>query len=352
MKRIMILALAILMTFSFFSCAETNSINSLDSNANRNAEESSDISGENVVEREETLRIVATNFPAYNFAKEVVGDYAYVKMLLPPGVEMHSYEPTPKDIIDIENCDIFIYNGGVSDSWVDTILASIDDKNIEKIKMMDEVEVVEEEIVEGMQEEKDSHNEENNDDKKDDSKSDEHEDVEYDEHIWTSPKNVIKIVEAISKVAKEKDEEMAELYRSNTSIFVSELNDLDEEFRDIVESSKRDVLVFGDRFPFRYFVDEYGLDYFAAFPGCSSETEPSVHTVAFLIDKIKEEDIPVVFNIEFSNEKMADAISEATGAKKLTFHSCHNVTKEEMNNGTSYVLLMRQNAQNLKEALN
>ena len=161
----------------------------------------------------------------------------------------------------------------------------------------------------------------------------------------------MKIAQAISDTLCALDADNADAYRANTAAYLDKLTALDASFRDVVQDAARKTLIFGDRFPFRYFVDEYGLDYFAAFPGCSSETEASAQTVAFLIDKIKTEQIPAVFHIEFSNERMADTISGETGAKKLLLHSCHNVSKAELQSGVSYLSLMAQNVEALKDAL-
>ena len=247
------------------------------------------------------ISIVATIFPGYDFARNIADENAEITMLLKPGTESHNYDPTPQDIIKIQDADLFIYVGGESDQWVDEILNSSSKKPKKVISMMDCVEKLEEEIVEGMQAEEDPDSDE----------------VEYDEHVWTSPKNAI----IISKRIK------------------------------ITETSKRKMIVFGDRFPFKYLADEYGLNYYAAFPGCSSETEPSAKTVAFLIDKVRDEKIPVVFSIEFSNGKIADTICESTGAKKLTLNSCHNVTQKQFDDGVTYYDLMKENTEKLREAL-
>lgn len=281
------------------------------------------------------LNIVATIFPPYDFAKNAGGDFVNVSMLLKPGMESHSYDPTPQDIIKIQECDLFIYVGGESDEWVNDILESGDRKPKKVIAMMDIVDTVAEEIVEGME--------------KDDDDGDE---IEYDEHVWTSPVNASLITRKISETLCELDKKNADFFKKKTSEYCQKLSELDNEFRSVVENAKRKTLVFGDRFPFRYFADEYGLKYYAAFPGCSSETEPSPNTISFLIDKVKQEKIPVVFSIEFSNGKVADTISESTGAKKLTFHSCHNVTQEQFDSNISYLSLMHDNVTALKEALN
>lgn len=285
------------------------------------------------------LSVVTTIFPQYDFVRQIAGDNVHLTMLLKPGAESHTYEPTPQDIVKIQECDLFIYNGGEGDVWVDSMLESLD-KKVDTIALMDCVETVEEEIVEGMQEEEHDH---------------EHEDEaepELDEHVWTSPVNAEKIVSVISEKLCEKDNDNAETYKTNTDKYLSELEKLDEKFKEIVSDGKRRTMVFGDRFPFRYFADAYDIEYFAAFPGCSSESEPSASTIAFLIDKIEKENIPVIFSIEFSSKKIANTLSEATSAQILEFHSCHNVTTEDLKNGETYVSIMSKNADNLEKSLN
>ena len=278
--------------------------------------------------------VVATNFPAYDFARQIAGDKVNVYMLLPPGAESHSFEPTPRDIIRIQNSALFIYSGGESDAWVDRILESMDVSKMHIVRMMDAVDLVEEEIVEGMEEEEE-----------------EEEGVAYDEHIWTSPKNVIPIVRGIAGALCEIDRAEAALFRQNAQSYIAAFDALDLEFQAVVDGAKRKTLVFGDRFPFRYFADAYGLEYFAAFPGCSTETECSAATLAFLINKIKAEKIPVVFHIELANEKIADAIAEETGAKKLLLHAGHNITKRDFDRGITFLEIQKANVPRLKEAL-
>ena len=282
------------------------------------------------------LKIITTIFPPYDFARQVGAEYADVSMLLKPGMESHSFEPSPKDIVNIQSCDLFIYVGGESDEWVKTILESDDKKPKKIIALMDCVDTVEETTVEGMTEEKNE---------------DEGEETEYDEHVWTSPKNAITITKKISETLGELDPGHKKQFDENTRLYSAQLTQLDNDIRKTVESSKNKLLIFGDRFPFRYFTDEYGLGYFAAFPGCSAETEPSAATISFLIDKVKDKKIPVVFKIEFSNGKVAQTIAEPTGAKVLEFHSCHNIDADSMKNGETYISLMKKNLKNLKEAL-
>ena len=281
------------------------------------------------------LSIVTTLFPAYDFAREIAGDRAAVTLLVPPGAEAHSFEPTAKDMIRIRDCDLFFCNGGESEAWVEELLA---DREIETLVMLDCVDALEEEVREGMQEIREVHEHEE-------------EGPEYDEHVWTSRLGARRICQALCERLCALDPEGESVYRANLERYTAELDELDATFRQTVESGRRRTLIFADRFPVRYFVEEYGLEYYAAFPGCADDTEPSARTVAFLIDKVREEGIPAVFTIEFSNEKMADVICEDTGCRKLRFHSCHNVSAEELESGVSYLALMRGNLEALKEAL-
>ncbi|MEG1441078.1 MAG: metal ABC transporter substrate-binding protein [Oscillospiraceae bacterium] len=283
------------------------------------------------------INVVSTIFPSYDYVREISkGCNVELKMLLKPGTESHSYEPSPNDIVTIQNCDVFIYNGGESDVWVDYILETVDNPNMRVIKLMDCVKKVEEVAIDGM------HVHENNSS---------NEETEYDEHVWTSPLNAIEIVKNITNTLIEIDPQNSEIYNKNSKDYISELLNLDNKIRDIIKNSKKDTLIFGDRFPFRYFTDEYGLKYFAAFPGCSSESEPSAKTIAFLVDKIKNENISYVMYTEFSNHKIADTLALETGAKIVRFHSCHNISKMDMDNGVTYIDLMEENCKILREAL-
>ena len=299
------------------------------------------------------IHAVTTIFPQYDFLRQIGGEHLEVTMLLKPGAESHSFEPTPADMITVSESDLFVYVGGDSDAWVDTILESVDTSEKEIVTLMDCVETVAEEEAEGMETHGHAHDheaEENEADSEAEHADDSH--AEQDEHVWTSPRNAILIVEKLCDALVRIDPEHAADYRNNTEAYLEQLQALDEEFQETVNHAERRTIVLGERFPFRYLADAYGLDYYAAFPGCSSESEASAKTVAFLINKVKEEQIPVVFTIELSNDKMTDSICEATGAKKLLLHSCHNVTKEDFEQGVTYLDLMEHNVQVLKEALN
>ncbi len=284
----------------------------------------------------EKFSVVATNFPAYDFARQVVGDSATVTMLLPPGAESHTYEPTPQDILKIQNAGLFLYVGGESDTWVDGILSSFDHK-APAVRMIDCVTAVEEVTAPGMQAEEEQ-----------EAGSTE---IEYDEHVWTAPKNAIRIEQAIAKELAALDPANASAYQANSEAYTQELEALDQQFMDFFAGVSNKTLIVGDRFPLRYFADEYGLTYYAAFPGCSTETEPSAATFAFLIDKVKSVGASTVFYIEFSNHLVADSIAEQTGAKTALFHSCHNVSQADLDQGVTYLSLMAQNLETLREAM-
>lgn len=276
---------------------------------------------------ETKLQIVCTSFPAYDFAREIAGDRAELTLLIKPGSEVHSYEPTPKDMIRIQESDLFICNGGESEQWAETLITP----KLNTIYMMDCVDTVEE-SADGIYNAEDG-------------------EPELDEHVWTSPLNAIKISEEICNALCKLDTDNAEAYKTNFTAYKAQLMALDREFRQAIKNSGKHTLVFADRFPMRYFALEYGLDCYAAFPGCSSETEPSAKTVAYLIDRVREDKIPAVLYMEFSNQKMADVICEDTGCKKLPFYSAHSVSAEQFEQGVSYLDLMRINLNSLKEAL-
>ena len=333
------------------------------------------------------MKIVTTIFPQYDFARAISGngELADIKMLLSPGEEIHSYEPTPLDIREIQECDLFIYVGGENDVWVERILENMGSGRPQTLSLLEVTDTVAEEIVEGMMEERGGHDHEaeedhdhdheaeedhDHDHEAEEAHDDEHEvegdhdrehthsgdsseaeHEEADEHVWTSPVKAAEITEAIAEKMAQIDPEHAETYLKNAKDYEEQILEVDAQYRQIVENAERKTIVFGDRFPIRYFAEEYGLDYYAAFAGCSSEAEPSASTLAFLIDKVREEQIPVVFTIEFSNGNIARAICESTGAEQRTFNTCHNVTKEQMESGATYVSLMTGNLEAVREAL-
>lgn len=297
------------------------------------------------------IKVVTTLFPQYDFANQVGKDAVEVKMLLKPGVESHTYEPAPSDIIEINKADIFLYTGDEMEPWVSKILDSLDSdvmivvlsKNI----TLDKVEDHDHEHEDEESDEDHLH--------EDESEEAEHEEDHvhsYDPHIWTNPLNAKIMVEDIKTALSEVDKANKMTYENNAKEYLASLDQLDQDIREVIKQAKRDEVVFGGRFAFHYFFEEYGLDYVSAYDSCSSETEPSAKVIATIIDKVKEDQIPVIFYEEFANPKVAESIANATGAKTLLLHSCHNVSTDDYKNGATYLSLMYQNLENLKEALN
>ena len=301
---------------------------------------------EKVQKSDGKISIVTTIFPYYDFVRQLAGDKADVRLLLSPGSDPHSYEPTPSDIVAIENCDLFIYNGGESDEWVDGVLSSIENKNVKVMKMMEYVTLRHEQSMDH------NHEHAEHEDMDDNDEGHDHEEgEEYDEHIWTSIRNAERMSASIADELISLDSKNSDYYNEKKADYISSLDSLDKKFTEVTNNKKRDTLVFGDRFPFLYFVSDYNLGYECAFPGCSHETEPSTAVVSHLIDFTRENNIPVVFYLELSSGKIAQIISEDSSAKTMQFSSCHNVTKEAFENGATYISVMEQNLEALKEAL-
>jgi zinc transport system substrate-binding protein len=284
------------------------------------------------------LQIVTTNFPPYDFARQITGSRADVHMLLKPGEEPHSFEPSPQDIRLIQNADLFICTGGENDEWVEEILDSMQGRRPETLRMTDCTSTVAEKQTAGMT-------------TRAESRENPAEEPEIDEHVWTSPENAVKIVRKMTEIILGKDKKNAVYYKARSLTYQKQLHTLDRELKNIVRNSRRKMIVFGDRFPFRYLADELGLEYRAAFPGCAADSEPSAETIVFLTKTVRQEKIPIVFTIELSSGKTADTICEITGARRKTLHSCHNLTARQFRNGATYLSLMRRNAKTLKEAL-
>nr|WP_296168398.1 metal ABC transporter substrate-binding protein [uncultured Ruminococcus sp.] len=301
---------------------------------------------EKVQKSDGKISIVTTIFPYYDFVRQLAGDKADIRLLLSPGSDPHSYEPTPSDIVAIENCDLFIYNGGESDEWVDGVLSSIENKNVKVMKMMEYVTLRHEQSMDH------NHEHAEHEDMDDNDEGHDHEEgEEYDEHIWTSIRNAERMSASIADELISVDSKNSDYYNEKKADYISSLDSLDKKFTEVANNKKRDTLVFGDRFPFLYFVSDYDLGYECAFPGCSHETEPSTAVVSHLIDFTRENNIPVVFYLELSSGKIAQIISEDSSAKTMQFSSCHNVTKEDFENGATYISVMEQNLEALKEAL-
>lgn len=282
----------------------------------------------NVNINKDKLQIVATVFPLYDFARQIAGDKAEVTLLLKPGGEAHSYEPTIQDIMKIKQCDIFLTLGKDAEPWTQAVIGEMKEENVFSAMNCVTLE----------KEQEHDHR-------------DIHESVTYDEHIWTSLKNAVKILQEIFDTLSEKDSSNAQYYKENTDRYIEKISQLDEKFEELTAEAEKKTIVFADRFPFRYFAKDYSLSYFAAYPGCSAESEPSVTDVSKLIDIVKEENTSVVFYTETSNKKLPATVCEETGAKMRLFHSCHTLNNKELEKGTTYLDIMNENYEALCEAL-
>lgn len=281
--------------------------------------------------------IMVTNFPCYDIARALTKDTNIeVKMLLKPGAEIHDFEPTPQDIINIQKSGMFIYVGGESDEWINDVLKDIDASSTKLIKLVDLVDLKEEEIVEGMEAEEEEDEEEE----------------EYDEHVWTSPINMITMINNIKDDVINLDSSNKDKINTNASNYIKELETIDSKIKEVVKTAKRKELIFGDRFPLRYFVDEYNIKYYAAFPGCSEQTEANAKTISYLINKVKKDKVPVVLKIELSTGNIANTIAKETNTKVLEFNTAHNITQDDFDKGITYIDIMNNNIEVLKEALN
>ena len=274
----------------------------------------------------EPLRVVATDFPCYDLARQVLGSDASLTLLIRPGMDTHTYEPTPADAKAVYEADVLIYIGGTSDAWVEDMLADAPD--VMAVRMMDSVQPLEE-----------AHAEHG------------HEDISYDEHIWTSPVNMRAMLSSVEEALCAADPDGASTYRANAEAYDAQLVQLDQTFRDLVSGAARTELIFADRFPFLYFAREYGLSYVSAFSGCSEEAQPSVQAVAALIDAVEQDGVPVIYVIEMSTGDVARAVAEQTGAEIVEMHSCQSVTGEEFEAGETYLSLMTRNVEALRKGL-
>lgn len=284
------------------------------------------------------IKVVATVFPAYDCARAIGGDNINLSMLLSPETQSHGFEPTLQEIAEIQSSDVFVYIGGESESWVDTVLAQIDTSSITVVRLMDCISEDTAILV-------NDHDHEHSD-------ACEHESDEYDEHIWTSPRNVMMMSEQLRYMLSSADPDNSNAYTAACAEYLMELTVLDNELLQLTSTAERNTLVFSEQFPFAYLARQYSLDYYAAFSGCSGENEVSLSTIASLIEIVNSKSIPIVFYTEFSDETVADTICEATGASKRLLHSCHNLTQEEFDTGTTYLELMYSNFEALREALN
>lgn len=290
----------------------------------------------------EKITIIATLFPQYDFARQIAGDYANIILLIPPGMESHSYDPSPADIVAISNADVFLYTGPFMEGWAEKIIEGIDAQNVLVTDVSRNVPLVKEEDIE--KEHELSHVEHS-----------EHMHREgehiYDPHIWTNPVYAQIMVENILDALIQADIKHEDIYKENAQNYKRELEKLDQAFRDTVREGNRKELFIGGRFAMYYFTKEYGLTYEAAFDSCSSETEPNAKAVAHIIDEMRENQIPVIYYEELTDPKIARTISEDTNSQMLLLHSCHNISKEEFLNGVTYLDLMWRNVENLRIGL-
>ena len=321
MKKITAILLAAVMLLSLSACGEK---------------------AENEKKDDGKIDVVTTVFPIYDWVKNIVGEMDNVKltMMLDTGVDLHSFQPTAEDLLNITECDMFIYVGGESDSWVDDALKTVstDAKVLNLMDILGDA-VKEEEVVEGMEAEEEGEEEEG---------------PEYDEHIWLSLKNAQKCVEKITETFCEIDPDNMRQYQAHADMYGEKLAELDGKYESTVQEAKYKTVLFGDRFPFRYLVDDYGLDYYAAFVGCSAESEASFETISFLADKLKELGLPVILTLEGTDHKLAETILSTSGtdAKILSVDSLQSVTKEGVENGADYAAIMEENLNVFSEALN
>ena len=312
---------------------------------------------QNDTNKTDKLSIVTTIFPEYDWVREILGDKAdnaEITMLLDNGVDLHSYQPTADDIVKISDCDLFIYVGGESDGWVEDALRNAANRNMKVINLLEVLgdSVKTEEIVEGMQEEEHEH-EDAEEHEHEDAEEHEHEE-ETDEHVWLSLKNAKMLVRVISKALQELDPDNKDIYAANADAYVKKLSALDAEYQAAVDAASNKTILFGDRFPFRYLVDDYGLRYYAAFVGCSAETEAGFETISFLAKRVDEWKLPCVLTIEGAQHKIAETIVRNTTAKNqkvLTMDSMQSTTTQDVKNGTTYLSVMEKNLSVLKEAL-
>ena len=294
--------------------------------------------GQAAADRDEgKLQVMASTFPYYDFARAIGGEHVETTLLVAAGREVHSFEPTPLDVVRLSECDVFLYNGGESDLWIEEILESAGEKISVTASLMALAPLLEEEIVEGMETSVHHHDHDGED------QHQHEEEVAYDEHVWTSPVIAQALCRGVCEALCAADPAHRADYEANLTAYLAELQALDDAFCQAVVNGARTTLVFGDRFPLQYFCAEYGLTYSAAFHGCAGDTEPSLGTMKYLIDKVAAQQLPVVYTIELSSQKIANAIAETTGAKVLTFHSCQTVSRQEFEGGATYLSLMWNN---------
>jgi zinc transport system substrate-binding protein len=295
---------------------------------------------------EEKIKIVTTIFPEYDWVRNIVGaenETIEVDLLVDSGADLHSFQPTAEDILKISTCDLFVYVGGESDEWVHDVLRDAMNKDMKVVNLLESLgdSAKQEEVIEGMQEEEHEHEEE-------------HEEGEYDEHVWLSLRNASKLVKVISEAIVSVDPDNKNIYEENTVAYLEKIEALDKEYQEVTEKAKVKTLLFADRFPFRYMVDDYGLNYYAAFVGCSAETEASFETMSFLTNKVDELGLSSIMTIESSDQKIAKTVKENSKTKDqqiLTMDSMQSVTAKNIADGTTYLSIMEENLAVLKDAL-
>ena len=323
MKKIIAVLLCVMMVFAFSSCSDDEVT---------------------IIEDDSNLDVVVTVYPEYDWVKNIAGQVPVnITLLLDNGVDLHSYQPTTEDLVTIGTSGLFVYVGGESDAWVDSALTVTSNPAGVNVNLMEALgeELREEEVKEGMQAETEEEDED---------------EVEYDEHVWLSLKNAVTCVNAILDGMCEADPENADAYKVNASAYIKELEALDSEYASVVSEAKNNTLVFGDRFPFLYMTKDYGLDYYAAFVGCSAESEASFETVAFLSSKVDELGLKYVLAIEGSNNGIAQTVADNATAEDvsvLTINSLQSVTSQDLESGElSYIGIMTENLEVLRTALN
>ena len=307
--------------------------------------------GDNKKKDSSKKQVVASNFASYDFLRAIIGDNKDVELtfLLGPGKDAHSYDPTAGDLIKIQDSDLFVYVGGEMEKWSDKVVDSLDTTGTEIICIADFVETMEEKEVDGAEEHEHDHDHEDGDEHHEEGEEHEHEEGAFDEHIWTSPENAIKMVNALEKAME--DSENATKYKENAEKYIAQIKDVDSKIQNIVDNRKRNRLIFADKMPMQYFIDYYKLEVSAAFDGCSTEVDPSAKTIAYLQNKVKEEKIPVILYIELNPGTVAKTIADETGAKAMQIQTLHNVSLDDFNKGETWVSLMTRNIDVLKKAL-
>lgn len=293
-------------------------------------------------------KVVVSNFASYDFLRAIIGNNSDVELtfLIGPGKDAHSYDPTARDLIKIQDSDLFVYVGGEMENWADKVINSLDTTGTEIICIADFVDTMEEKEVDGAEEHEHDHEDEEEEEDEHD-----HEEGAFDEHIWTSPENAIKMVNALEEAMEKVDNENSNKYKENADKYIAQIKDVDSKIQNIVDNKVRDRLIFADKMPMQYFIDYYDLKVSAAFDGCSTEVDPSAKTIAYLQNKVKEEKIPVVLYIELNPGTVAQIIANETGTKALQIQTLHNVSLDDFENGETWVSLMTRNIDVLKEAL-